>query len=109
MASPRLPPIKRGSSFDHSILIPDDYEDGYFVGAEVHSHVRDVMGELVAVLECEWLDPVTTREIHVFGETANWPLGLLLTDVRIRRESDRLQMFTETVRFRLIPAQTQGG
>lgn len=102
----RLEPIKRGTSFDHSILIPDSYADGYFAGATVQSQVRTAMGVLVADLECQWVDPVTTREIHVFGETGAWPLGTLFTDVRIYRASDRLQMFTQTVRFKLRQAQT---
>lgn len=102
----RLDPIKRGTTFDHTILIPESYADGYFLGATVASQVRNARGILVATLECAWLDPLTTREIHVFGETGRWPLGRLFTDVRIYRASDRLQVFTDTVRFRLKPGQT---
>jgi len=102
----RLDPIKRGTAFDHTILIPDSYPDGYFLGAQVSSQVRNARGDLVATLECSWVDAATTREIHVFGETASWPLGRLFTDVRIYRAADRLQVYTDTVRFRLKPAQT---
>ena len=104
----RIDPIKRGAAFDFTVVIPEEFADGYFAGAVLASQVRTSMGLKVADLEAAWLDPVTTREIRLYGDTSAWPLGRLFTDVRITRASDRLAMFTETVRFRLQEPATRG-
>lgn len=91
--------IKRGSSLSHIYDIPAAYADGYFAeGWTLHSQVVDpVTGEVVADLDPQWVDSVTTRAVQVVEkDTVNWPEKLLM-DVIFRRTSDGLIIPTDTV------------
>lgn len=91
--------VKRGSSLSHIYDIPEAYADGYFAeGWELYSQVvNPVTGEVVADLEPQWVDSVTTRAVQVVEhDTVNWPDKLLL-DVIFRRTSDGLTIPTDTV------------
>lgn len=88
--------LKQGKRFDYSIVIPVAFADGYFVGSTLKSSIRDRNGILVSELNCQWLDPATTREILLEQSTVTWPLGRIYGDVLISRASDGLSEYTNT-------------
>lgn len=80
----------RGDSFDYTVPMPDSFADGHFVGWQCRSQVRTVKyAELVAELTCTWVDPTTTRNLHLFElSTIDWPLVACEMDVQFVRNSD---------------------
>ena len=99
---------KRGDTFDHLLLLPDSFADGFFVGWAVASQVRTTRGKLVADLAVSWADPAAdTRVLQLLGaDTTTWPVGTLEFDVQFTR-SDGVVRSTETVLLEVLRDQTQ--
>lgn len=103
-----LPDHIRGASFTRLFPVPGDFGDGYFVGWVVTSQVREPGGKLVAEAVCEWLDPVTTRNLKVrVADTTAWPAGDLDIDIKFVRTSDGEVIKTTTARFTVGAGETQ--
>lgn len=87
MNTPQNPTIfRRGATFAYAVTIPATFHDGYFRLWEVHAQVRKINNEtrngLISTLAKHWEDSLTTRRLIVFdGDTDQWPLGLVESDV----------------------------
>lgn len=95
--------LKAGSTFSWTYDIPAAYVDGYFAtGWTMHSQAIDAdSGAVVADLDPQWVDEVTTRAVQVVEhDTANWPRSVLV-DVLFVRTADGLKLPTETVSVKL--------
>jgi hypothetical protein len=95
--------LKAGLTFGQILTIPVDYADGYFaVGWTVHSQAVDAnTGAVLADLDPQWVNPVTTREVQIRkDETASWP-SQVLVDVVFRRTADGYVTGTETILVRV--------
>lgn len=95
---------KRGDSFEYLATIPSDYPDGYFVGWIVASQIRtSKYQDLVADLECAWVDLVLTRVMKVSKiVTTDWPVGLAEMDVQFVRTSDQTTISTDTIEVNIV-------
>lgn len=103
-----LPDHIRGASFTRLMEIPAMFGDGYFVGWVVTSEVREPGGKVVAAPTCEWLDPVTTRNLKLrVADTSAWPAGELDIDIKFVRTSDGEVIKTTTARFTVGAGVTQ--
>lgn len=100
---------KRGDSFERLVTIPPEWPNGHFVDWVVASQVRDGNGKLLADLTCEWVDPLTTRELRIsVVSTTTWPVGITAElDVQFTRNSDGWVQSTETHSFTIIRDATQ--
>lgn len=88
---------KRGDGFDVALQLPANYWDGFFVGWALKAQVRSAADALVAELDCEWGDPLTTRVIRARkADTADWPIAPLYFDVQLSKTGELTQS-TETV------------
>lgn len=103
-----LPDHIRGASFTRLFPVPDAFGDGYFVGWDVTSEVREPNGKIVATPACEWLDPLTTRNLKVrVADTSTWPAGELDIDIKFVRAVDGEVIKTTTARFTVGAGVTQ--
>lgn len=99
---------KRGDSFSRLITIPPDLADGHFAGWTLAAQVRDANGNLLGDLACEWLDPLTTRELRVTAvNTTGWRVGRAELDVQFTRTADGWVQSTETHSFTVARDVTQ--
>ncbi len=74
--------FKRGASFDLTLRVPSEFADGHFAGWGLESKVRTPGFSLVATLTADWVDPVTTRHVHLQHlDTRAWPIGEVQFDV----------------------------
>lgn len=91
--------IKRGDSFSQIIGVSEIFSEGYFRGWEVTSTLRAIKGDkLVAPLEVEWVDPISTRWIHLKAmDTSSWPFGKAALDIQFKRASDGHTISSETL------------
>lgn len=101
--------FKPGDTFEELLLIPADYEDGFFVGWTIASQIRTPSGRLVGDLNPSWAEPEEdTRAIRLLNEnTSRWPLGELLYDVQFTRDSDGYTFSSETLSLESIRDQTR--
>lgn len=95
---------KRGDSFDYFIEIPLDFPDGYFGEWGVSAQLRDQENDtLVAQLDAQWADPVTTRRLDLKKlNTRSWPLTSCEFDVQFVRTVDSYTMSTNTVVVEIV-------
>jgi hypothetical protein len=100
---------KRGDSLDLVVTIPARFADGYFDGFDVASQIRTQEGGAkVADLECEWLDPLTTRSLRLKCiDTTSWPTGTAKFDVQFKRASDGFVLSTETAQMFIVEDVTR--
>jgi hypothetical protein len=102
------PGHKVGDTFSRLLAIPPEYGDGFFVGWVVRSQLRNLAGALVSEATCEWLNPLTTRNLKVrVANTSGWAPGELEIDVRFTRTSDGEVMSTTTARGPVVQDVTQ--
>lgn len=75
---------KRGDSFDLLANMPSSLGDGFFVGWDVSAQIRTLRyDKFIASLECEWVDPQTTRILRVQKiSTETWALGEAIMDIQ---------------------------
>lgn len=75
----------QGDRFGFVGRIPEQFADGYFQDWTLKCQVRTGRDALVADLDAEWLDPLTTRAFSVTDTvgTELWPLGELFFDLRL--------------------------
>ena len=90
---------KRGSTFDYFVNIPSTFGEGEFVGWAVTAQIRSrPAGTLIADLEPEWANPVTTRRLNLKKiDTTTWVLGNAEFDIKFERASDGYTLTTNTV------------
>lgn len=95
---------KRGDSFDYYIDIPEDFEDGYFVGWKASAQLRDqATGVLIATFDVSWADPQTTRRLDIRKvNTRSWPVATAEFDVQFVRTSDGFTTSSNTVDLEII-------
>ena len=75
--------LKSGDSFERLVQLPDTIADGQFAGWQLACQVRTASGQLVAQVDAEWVDPITTRQIRLRQlNTLGWPAQRLLYDVQ---------------------------
>ena len=102
------PQHKAGDSFTRLMVVPAEFADGYFTGWTVKSEIRNEAGHLVAACTCEWLDPLTTRNLKLrVANTSAWKPGLAFIDVQFTRTSDGEVMSTTTASFTVVKDVTQ--
>jgi hypothetical protein len=78
---PRLG-LPRGATLDMLARIPDRFADGQFAGWQPASQLRSHTDELIATLDVQWVDPLTTRMLRLrHGDTSAWPIGNALFDI----------------------------
>jgi hypothetical protein len=94
---------KVGDTFTRVLTIPTEFGDGYFVGWVPRSQFRDGEGTLASEVNCEWLDPLTTRTLKLrVADTTGWVPGTLLIDVQFTRTADGEVMSTTTAKLSVI-------
>lgn len=100
---------KRGDTFDYILTIPvsdgdEGYADGFFVGWTAAAQLRVHQGDaLIADLECEWVNPSTTRELRLYKEgTEDWPIRQLALDVQFTRTSDDYVLSSATAVIQIV-------
>lgn len=95
---------KRGDSFDYYIDIPEDFEDGYFIGWVVSAQLRDQnTAALIATLDTSWADPLSTRRLNLQKiNTRSWPVTAAEFDVQFVRASDGFTTSSNTVDVEII-------
>lgn len=99
---------KRGASFDVLVTIPAQFVDGYFADYAPTSQVRQLDDTLVADLACEWVDPVTTRALRLTClDTAAWPVGPALFDVRFERVGDGSVIASNSAQLIVVKSVTR--
>lgn len=100
---------KRGDTFDYTAVIPSSFADGYFVGWTVTSQVRtDFQQNLLADIDCTWIDPVTTRTLSLKKmSTSNWTIGDADMDIQFVRNSDGYTLSTGTIAIQVVRDITQ--
>lgn len=103
MAAQKDPiPLKQGDSFDQMVTIPADFPDGYFLGWDVSSQLRDADGNVIATLDTSWGDPATTRTLRLLKiDTTAWPVGTAKFDVQFKRQSDGYVLSTSTAKLKV--------
>jgi hypothetical protein len=98
---------KVGDSFTRLLPIPPAFGDGYFVGWVTRCQVRGEQGELISEVTCEWLDPLTTRDLKLrVADTTMWNVGRAFIDVQFTRTSDGEVMSTTTAEITLVKDNT---
>ena len=98
---------KVGDSFTRLLAIPSAFSDGYFADWTAKSQVRGEQGELVSEVTCEWLDPMTTRNLKLrVADTTRWAVGRVFIDVQFTRTSDGEVMSTTTAEVSLVKDNT---
>lgn len=75
---------KRGDSLTLLVNLPEQIVDGHFLDWTLASQVRTPSGTLIANLNAEWVDPLTTRTIKLEKlDTTTWPIGKLEMDIQM--------------------------
>lgn len=100
---------KRGATFDYIWPIPTEFADGFFADFTPTSQIRNSSG-LLAQVTCTWLDPATTRNLHLFvpaSATKGWKVGKYQMDVDLTRSSDGYVFTTSTIEVNIIADITQ--
>jgi hypothetical protein len=98
---------KRGASYSRTIDIPETLPDGYFIGFDVRSQIRDSRENLIEELDVEWIDPVTTRQLALVCEdTSKWPLGTTYMDILFTR-NDGWKISSDTVKTEITRNETR--
>ena len=98
---------KVGDSFTRLLEIPTAFGDGYFIDWTAKSQVRGEQGQLISEVTCEWLDPLTTRNLKLrVADTTAWEVGLAFIDVQFTRTSDGEVMSTTTAEITLVKDNT---
>ena len=89
-----------GATFTRLFPVPAQFGDGYFVGWVATCQVREPGGKLVAEPVCEWLNPLTTRDLKLrTADTSGWPKGELDIGLKFVRAADGEVIKTTTARF----------
>jgi len=89
---------KRGDTFAKVLVLPDDIDDGYFVGWDVAGQIRTPQGRLIADVVVTWLDEPDRKNLQLFvDDTRLWKIGTHELDVQFTRISDGFVVSTSTV------------
>lgn len=94
---------KRGDTFDIIATISQTVPDGYFVGWEVASQIRDPSNRLVANLAAVWADDTTTRNLRLTCvDTSDWPIGNLEMDMQFTNTANGHIVSTSTIAIKVV-------
>lgn len=96
---------KRGDTFNYVAAIPLTKPDGYFVEFVPSCQIRRKNGTPLATIAASWVDPDTTRVIHLKCEadvTELWPLGPAKMDIQLTRVSDNYVQSTTTIEVNIV-------
>lgn len=96
---------KRGDTFNYVAAIPLTKPDGYFAEFEPTCQIRRRNGEVLATVAASWVDPVTTRLIHLKCDanvTELWPLGYSKMDIQLTRAADNYVQSTTTIEVNIV-------
>ncbi len=65
MSTLALPAIVRGATLDIAMRMPGGFPDGHLAGWVPTSQIRTTSGQLIATLDVQWVDPLTTRYLRL--------------------------------------------
>ena len=101
------PTIVRGASLDMLARIPDDFADGFFAGWVPASQLRNHVDVLIATLDVQWVDAVTTRMLRLkCADTSDWQVGPALFDVCLTAP-DGMRLYTTAQRLNITTGVTR--
>ena len=100
--------IKQGASLRILGRIPTAFADGYFVGWDLASQMRNAKtGALLADLTIEWDNPATTRVLVITcDDTAGWAPCEAEFDIRLTSPDD-FKLYTRTAQAYVLKGVTQ--
>jgi hypothetical protein len=100
---------KRGDTFEHVLVLAPVVAEGEMAGFEPTSQIRTSRGELIADLECSWVDDPARTLVRIFLEdTSQWSPGYNHEmDVQFFRSSDGYTRSTQTILVRVVKDITQ--
>ncbi len=76
--------IVRGANLDIAMRMPDGFPDGHLAGWVATSQIRTYADVLIATLDVQWVDPLTTRYLRLrHADTSAWPVGPAVFDIRL--------------------------
>lgn len=76
--------IVRGATLDIAMRMPDGFPDGHLAGWVPTSQIRTTSGQLIATLDAQWVDPLTTRYLRLrHADTSDWPVVPAVFDIRL--------------------------
>lgn len=96
---------KRGDTFDYIAAIPLTKPDGYFAGFTLACQIRNLRGLVIAEVQAEWIDPVTTRLISLKCDadvTELWKPGPARMDIQFTRTADNYVQSTTTIDIEVV-------
>lgn len=98
----------RGTTFQLILRLPSKYADGAFYGYALRSQVRTEANQLVADLDAQWMDSPACKNISLrFADTSNWPVGLLVSDVKLFDPLGDESVQTKRIVINCIPGVTE--
>ena len=101
------PTIVRGATLDMLARIPYDFADGYFAGWVPTSQLRNHTDVLIATLDVQWVDAVTTRMLRLkCADTSAWQVGPALFDVCLTAP-DGMRLYTTAQRLSITTGVTR--
>lgn len=95
--------IRRGDTFDFSGPL-ELRENGVrrldMTGWQVFAQLRRLTGELIADLQCTWLDATQSLcRVHATDSTVGWPLGGAVLEIRAVDASGTVSVATQPQRM----------
>lgn len=101
------PTIVRGATLDMLARIPLIFADGYFAGWVPTSQLRSHTDVLIATLDVQWVDAVTTRMLRLrCADTSAWQVGPALFDVCLTAP-DGMRLYTTAQRLSITMGVTR--
>ena len=101
------PTIVRGSMLDMLARIPISFADGYFAGWVPTAQLRTYADALIATLDVQWVDAVTTRMLRLkCADTSAWQVGPALFDVCLTAP-DGMRLYTTAQRLSITMGVTR--
>lgn len=103
----------RGSSFNVTMKIPSNIEDGMFKDWTVKCQVRKLGNEMpsgfIAEVPVFWVDPVTTRVVGIKHDaTDKWPVGEAEFDILFTSPKGE-KLRSRRIQFTITRGVTQNG